>query len=115
MPKLTPHFHSDEFLDSGSRDRKDPPTMLLGVLEHLRGLVGRPLTIVSGYRTPETNARVGGAPQSRHLFGDAADIPSGYCTLEQAEASGAIGIGTKDGWVLHVDVRPGGPARWEYE
>lgn len=114
MPQLTPHFHSDEFLDSGSRARRDPPTMLLGVLEHLRGQIGRPLRIVSGYRTPETNKRVGGAADSRHVHGDAADIPTGLVRLHQAEAAGATGIGTKDGWVLHVDVRPGGPARWTY-
>lgn len=114
MGDLSPHFDSSEFVDRHKGRRQDPPCRLVAALEHLRGSVGRPLVIVSGYRTPETNKEVGGAPDSRHLHGDAADIPEGYATLAQAEAAGFTGIGTKGQWAIHVDVRPGGPARWSY-
>jgi uncharacterized protein YcbK (DUF882 family) len=43
-------------------------------LEPLRVLCGYPLTVVSGYRSPAHNASVGGASQSQHMLGRAADI-----------------------------------------
>lgn len=114
MGDLTAHFSAGEFLDRRTGERRDPPCSLLAVLEHLRGEVGRPLSIVSGFRSESTNRAVGGAPASRHLQGDAADIPAGYATTEQAERAGAVGIGSKGPWAVHVDVRPGPPARWTY-
>jgi hypothetical protein len=44
------------------------------VLDPLRELLGQPITVNSGFRSPEVNARVGGATNSQHLFGQAADI-----------------------------------------
>jgi uncharacterized protein YcbK (DUF882 family) len=115
MGDLTMHFSEAEFLDRRTGEANGPPCRLLAVLEAIRATAGhRPLPIISGYRSAKTNAAVGGAPDSRHLHGDAADIPSGYVTVDQAEACGAVGIGEKDGWAVHVDVRPGGPARWSY-
>lgn len=114
MGDLTAHFSGHEFADRRTGQLVGPPARLLAVLEVCRYIAGRPLHIVSGYRSPSTNSDVGGAPASRHLFGDAADIPSGYVTVDQAEQAGAVGIGEKDGWAVHVDVRPGPPARWSY-
>ena len=42
-------------------------------LEVLRGRMG-PIIINSGYRSPELNKKVGGAPTSNHLTGCAVDI-----------------------------------------
>lgn len=109
MGDLTAHFDSSEFLDRASGARKDPPCRLLAALEHLRGVVGGPLVILSGYRTPEHNAEVGGARDSRHLHGDAADLDYGYARVEQALDAGFTGVGECDGWAVHVDVRPGPP------
>lgn len=75
---------------------------------------GRPIPIVSGYRTPDTNRAVGGAPSSRHLQGDAADIPAGLVTEIDALRAGATGIGLSGHWVTHVDVRPGAVTVWRY-
>jgi hypothetical protein len=47
--------------------------LCLVVLEPLRGLVG-PLRVNSGFRSPAVNAAVGGAQQSAHLDGRAADV-----------------------------------------
>ncbi len=44
------------------------------VLDPLRELYGKPVTVTSGYRCAELNALVGGAPSSQHLAGQAADI-----------------------------------------
>jgi uncharacterized protein YcbK (DUF882 family) len=114
MGDLSEHFSANEFRDKRSGRLVGPPCRLLVVLELLRRDVGRPLTIVSGYRTPETNRAVGGTKHSRHLLGDAVDIPIGYATVAQAAEAGAVGIGSRDGWAVHVDVRPGAPARWTY-
>jgi len=44
------------------------------MLDKLREDVGKPLIINSAYRDPIHNARIGGAPLSRHKVGDAFDI-----------------------------------------
>ena len=44
------------------------------LLEPLRAYHGLPLHITSGYRSAELNRRIGGAPSSQHMTGEAADI-----------------------------------------
>jgi hypothetical protein len=53
--------------------------LVADVLEPIRTLWGAPIRCVSGYRSPQHNARVGGAGQSRHMFGQAADIVPSDC------------------------------------
>jgi uncharacterized protein YcbK (DUF882 family) len=43
-------------------------------LQVLRDEVKRPIRINSGYRSPQHNQAIKGAPKSRHVVGDAADI-----------------------------------------
>ena len=43
-------------------------------LELVRGLLGHPIVISSGYRSPAVNKALGGAPNSQHVRGEAADI-----------------------------------------
>lgn len=47
------------------------------VLDPLREAWGRPITVNSGYRCAELNRVVGGAKNSQHLTGEAADITTG--------------------------------------
>ncbi len=114
MGDLSPHFSRSEFVDRRTRHLHGPTPGLIVVLERIRALTGKPLRIVSGYRSPSSNATVGGAKNSRHMEGDAADIPAGHATLSEAYASGAVGVGTKDGWATHVDTRPGPRRHWTY-
>lgn len=104
--KLSEHFDSREFADHRTGvvhvDRE-----LLRRLELLRARIGLPLRIVSGFRSVETNRAVGGAVNSQHLYGRAADIPSGYARVDDVVWCGFTGIGHCAGWVVHVDVRPG--------
>jgi uncharacterized protein YcbK (DUF882 family) len=111
---LSAHFSRAEFRDSRNQSTHHVDHRLVQVLEAIRALTGRPLRIVSGYRSPATNQAVGGARNSQHLQGRAADIPVGRATVEQAAAAGAVGIGERGGWAVHVDTRPGPPARWKY-
>lgn len=43
-------------------------------LDKWRELIGLAQTVNSGYRNPSHNASVGGAAQSRHMYGDAVDL-----------------------------------------
>lgn len=47
------------------------------ILDPLRECWGRPVTVNSGYRGPALNRAVGGARNSHHLRGMAADITTG--------------------------------------
>lgn len=84
---------------------------LIGVLEFIRARFMRPVTVHSGNRCAKHNKEVGGAEQSYHLVGKAADISvkdidvdSLARAAEQALANGII-IYRSQGFV-HVDVRP---------
>jgi len=66
-------------------------------LEALRHRLGdHPLTVVNGFRSYACNRRVGGARDSQHLYGNAADLVSRYaslCTIaRQARYAGFSGI-----------------------
>ena len=43
------------------------------LLQPLRDHIGKPITILSGYRSKELNSKVGGVVNSQHLAGEAAD------------------------------------------
>jgi hypothetical protein len=43
-------------------------------LERVRHLLGFPVRVTSGYRCPELNKLVGGAPDSQHVRGEAVDF-----------------------------------------
>lgn len=47
------------------------------VLQPLRDMYGRPITVNSGYRSPVVNKQVGGAKNSQHIRGEAVDITGG--------------------------------------
>jgi hypothetical protein len=46
-------------------------------LDKVREMWGKPIGANSGYRSPELNRAVGGARNSQHLRGEAADITAG--------------------------------------
>lgn len=83
--RLSPHFTLREFTLSGiaiahnigNTPHKEHVERLKAlcenVLEPLRRRFGV-IRITSGYRCAELNARVGGAPSSQHMRGEAADI-----------------------------------------
>ena len=83
-----------------------------GALDGLQKTWGKPLNITSAFRTPEHNAKVGGAKNSQHTHGNAFDVDvSGMSQSErvalitQARSSGFKGIGVYDN-SLHFDVGP---------
>jgi hypothetical protein len=48
--------------------------LTVNLLQQLRQVVGEPIELISGYRTPYLNKIVGGSKTSDHLFGRASDI-----------------------------------------
>lgn len=105
MGDLSEHFSRWEFKDHQDGSLIGPTPELIAILERIRSAIGKPLQIVSGYRSPSHNRAVGGARRSYHLQGRAADLPRGVVTVAQAVAAGAGGIGRCDGWAVHVDDR----------
>ena len=82
------YFTPDEMIHSDTADRlgiDNAPTgdaidnldrLVTNVLDKLRDGWGRPIIVTSGYRCKELNTAVGGARNSQHLKGQAADIVS---------------------------------------
>jgi zinc D-Ala-D-Ala carboxypeptidase len=140
--KISPNFSLKEVRSKGDGTawvHRD----LLVALETLRNRVGRPLSLVSGWRDVAHNRRVGGATSSQHTYGEApellaiwraiknehlragraADFNRGYITLDDARDLRLFsGIGWREDkgkrWVTHVDVRtsaePSNPRVWQY-
>lgn len=112
---MSVNFRLEEFRDPTTGEAQ-ASTLLLQRLEMLRAELGNvPITITSGYRSPVKNQAVGGAQDSQHLQGNAADIRvAGKTPAEVAAAAkrvGFTGIGTYPKHT-HVDVRPGPLVTW---
>jgi len=114
MGDLSPHFSKHEFR---SRDGAEHPIdpKLIEMLERIRAHFNAPTTIVSGYRSPEHNRKVGGARISYHVQGMEADIqvrgvsPAEVYRFCDAEfQKGGVG---KYSTFTHIDCR-GYKARW---
>jgi GH25 family lysozyme M1 (1,4-beta-N-acetylmuramidase) len=103
------HFKFAEFKSKGNGWIKVHRSLIRG-LEEVRDKVG-PLAILSGYRDPAHNTKVGGAPSSQHLHGNACDpvkdLP--LDVVKGVRRFSGIGIRKSDNKVRHVDVRHEGP------
>jgi len=123
--KLSTNFSLAEF---ASADGTAPSgevlknlTELAKNLEVLRKHIGQPIRVTSGFRSREHNRKIGGATNSFHVLGMAADIQVSKMTPEQVAkaielliAEGKMkegGLGIYRTWV-HYDVR-GTKARWK--
>jgi hypothetical protein len=96
--QLTPSFTLAEFLTSATALRKGilnvPDAQALLTLrtctgpgmQRIRNLLGVPVLVTSGYRSPLVNKAVGSAPTSQHITGNACDFkaPSFGTSLEIA-------------------------------
>ena len=112
--QLSANFNLREFICTHCGVAKVDPE-LIRRLQIARDRIGRPIVVTSGYRCPTHNRAVGGAANSQHLYGTAADVMATritiqelYDVLESLFPDGGVGI--YQGHV-HVDVR-GIKARW---
>jgi hypothetical protein len=82
---LTDHFTLEELTHSQTAarlglDNEPPPDVVDALtrtahgLEMVRVLLQAPILVSSGYRSPKVNRAVGGAANSQHILGEAADF-----------------------------------------
>ena len=123
--QLTKNFKLSEFR---CKDGTDVPEDLMENvqflaenLQILRDKIDIPITVISGYRSPKYNRKIGGARRSQHMSAKAGDIKiKGMTPKEVKEAiedliskgemvQGGVGLYTT---FVHYDVR-GRKARWK--
>lgn len=118
---LTKHFRKSEMRCRCRREDCDAVPMkipFLNKLEALRVAWDREISPTSAARCSMWNQKVGGAPDSQHLVGNAADFffsePTDaikFAILAAKCGFGGIGTGRH---LVHVDDR-GFDARWQYK
>lgn len=107
---VSTNFKVKEFACADGSDPVFIAPKLVTILQKIRKNFGKPVTINSGFRTATHNKKVGGAAQSQHLYGTAADIvvqgvsPKTVAAYAEKLLPGTGGIGIYDNFV-HVDVR----------
>lgn len=122
MSKISAHFTSEEFACPHCNRSFVDPKLLEG-LEKLRTKAGHPVHVLSGYRCALHNKKVGGASNSMHIAGKAADIQvdqlDAFALLHMITSNspdfGFTGIGfypDRNEMFVHVDTRPGPLATW---
>ena len=123
--QLSKNFKKSEFR---CKDGTDVPDELMDNLKELvenlqiiRDYIGKPIRVISGYRSPRYNRRIGGARKSQHMTAKAADLRvSGMSPRELREViiklikegkikKGGVGLYTS---FVHYDVRVRN-ARWK--
>jgi len=122
--KLTENFSLHEFkCRDGSvvpEELMDNVKELAENLQVLRDFIGKPITVISGYRSPSYNKKIDGARRSQHLLAKAGDLIVKDMTPDEVKAAivqlikegkmkkGGVGLYTH---FTHYDVR-GFNRRW---
>ena len=111
--QLSQSFHVREFACKDGFDIIIIDDALVAFLQRIRNWAGAPIIITSGYRTKSHNAKIGGASNSYHVRGRAADIyvKDRKKTIKQiaryAQAIGVRGVElNEDSNYVHIDTRP---------
>ena len=110
MAQLSKNFTSEEFACQCGCGYDTPNPELIRMLQAARDLYGKPMIISSGCRCIKHNRTVGGATNSAHITGKAADIltPTGidrYLIIKALTQAGfeRLGINFKKKFI-HVDI-----------
>lgn len=108
---LSAHFKVREFACHDGSDTVFVSPALVDVLEKIRSHFGKPVTILSGYRTDAYNGKTKDAAQySQHKYGMAADItisgvsPARVAAYAETLLPNTGGIGIYKTFT-HIDVR----------
>ena len=117
MIRLSEHFTLEEFVRSRKAQargiKNEPPA------EAVRLAWGQPIFVTSGYRSPALNRAVGGAHNSQHCLGQAADIEADLSLLNYDLGRLIIELNLpfdqlifEDCYVEYVAERPQHCCRW---
>ncbi len=115
---ISTNFRVKEFACSDGSDIVIIDPLLVWILQNVRDHFKRAVTITSAYRTVAHNNKIGGAKDSYHLLGMAADfVVSGIDAADvqnylESVMPGTGGIGKAKKYT-HVDTRAV-KARWTY-
>ena len=115
MGDLSRNFNRSEFACKCGCGFDTPAPDLVDLLQAVRDQFG-PVVITSGCRCPEHNRRIGGAPRSYHMSGQAADVRiagarhAAVFEWLRVNYPGRFGFILEPSWV-HIDVRGGAPLR----
>lgn len=103
---ITPNFKVSEFACHDGTDKVLVDIELINLLQLIRSFMGVPININSGYRTQSYNRKIGGATNSYHMYGRAADCSSNNNTkfVYLANGLGIRGIIRYDTFT-HIDTR----------
>ena len=129
--RLSEHFTLEEFVRSRKAQargiKNEPPAeavewmkqLVKNILEPLRQAWGQPIFVNSGYRSPELNRVVGGARNSQHRLGQAADIVADLTLLNYDLGQLIIQLNLsfdqlifEDYYIEYVAGRPQHRCRW---
>ena len=124
MGDLTKNFSLQEFrCRDGSGippEYMDNVRLLAKNLQVLRDHIGLPVKVISGYRSPPYNRKIGGARQSQHMLAKASDLKVSGMSPDQVRSTilqlieeGKMMQGGVGRYVTftHYDIR-GRKARW---
>lgn len=81
-----------EIPKEGSLEYNNLLNLINNLLNPVREKLGGPIRVTSGYRSPALNKAVGGAKNSNHLFGCAADIHFGNDRSDNVKIAMAVRI-----------------------
>ncbi len=105
---LSTNFKISEFACKDGTDKILIDTEMIFILQKIRELAGKAVTINSAYRTSSYNAKVGGSSTSYHMYGRAFDIKSAGLGIDNickiANTLGVKGI-IKYSTFVHIDSR----------
>jgi len=114
MGDISEHFNRSEFACKCGCGFDTVDAVLLQTVEKIRTHFGKPVVVNSSCRCPKHNAKVGGAENSQHKKGRAADIVvksvDPAVVADYAESLG-VSVGRYSTFT-HVDSRSGPVARW---
>lgn len=122
---MSAHFSTSELACRCGCGLCNAKPELLILAEQVRSILAVPMTVTSCCRCAARNAKVGGEPKSRHLYGEAMDFKCLYAPVtvyhklieahEQGRLSLLGGLGLYD-WGIHIDIytkRPGYLRLWD--
>ena len=115
---MSKYFKPEEFECHCGCGEKDVNPKLVELLNRIRESFGKPITIMSGRRCEAHNTKVGGAKNSQHILGSAADIKVKDVPPKEVQEylmkhfdDECKGLGRYNSFT-HIDVRDGKIARW---
>ena len=79
-----------EIPKEGSTEYNNLLNLIFNLLNPIREKLGKPIRVTSGYRPPALNKAVGGAANSNHLYGCAADIHTGNDSTDNIKIVKAV-------------------------